>query len=261
MRKLIPVSALFVGVLSTAMVFAAPDLAREKRMADEIVDTILDGEPIELAVGEHSFMGIFTEAEDEAKGSVLILHGRGYHPDWVNVVQPLRVGLTQQGWNTLSIQMPVLEKTAKYNDYVKIFAAAIPRIQAALNYIQENAPGPVVMVAHSCGFHMAQHWVHKEGDAAVNQLAAFVGIGMGATDYKQPMVEPFALDKMPIPVLDLYAEKDFPAVLRMAPERAAMLKKVGNAKSQQKVVAGAEHYFTDMGDELTEAVAEWLNTL
>ncbi len=41
---------------------------------------------------------------------VLINHGRGFHPDWVDTVQPLRVGLVDYGWNTLSIQMPVLAK-------------------------------------------------------------------------------------------------------------------------------------------------------
>jgi len=56
---------------------------------------------------------------------------------------------------------------------------------------------------------------------------------MGATDYRQPMVEPFALDRMPMPVLDLYGANDYPAVLRMAPQRLAMLKKAGNPASRQ----------------------------
>jgi hypothetical protein len=28
---------------------------------------------------------------------VLIIHGRGFHPDWVDTVQPLRVGLVDYG--------------------------------------------------------------------------------------------------------------------------------------------------------------------
>lgn len=256
MRNIILIGLLVIS----GMVFAGADLAREKRMADEIIDAILDGDPIELVAGEHQFMGIFTEA-DEPKGSVLILHGRGFHPDWPTFVQPLRVGLVEQGWNTLTIQMPVLAKTAKYNDYVKIFSESIPRIEAALAYLKENGTGKTVLLAHSCGSHMAQHWVHQKGDAALKTFDAFVGVGMGATDYKQPMVEPFVLDKMPMPVLDLYAENDFPAVLRMAPDRLAMLKKAANPLSKQHAVAEAEHYFNDKGDELVEAVATWLESL
>lgn len=245
--------------LATAVSAAAPDLAREQRMADEIVDAILDGDPVELQADGHNFMGIYTEA-DEPKGTVVILHGRGFHPDWSTVIQPLRVGLVEHGWNTLSIQMPVLEKSAKYNDYVPIFPASHGRIESALNYVRENSEGKVILLAHSCGSHMAHNWVHSSAQAA-SLFDAFVGVGMGATDYKQPMVEPFALDKMKMPLLDLYGEQDYPAVIRMAAEREAMIKKAGNPKSSQQVLAGADHYFVDKGDELVEAVAGWLDTL
>ena len=40
----------------------------------------------------------------------------------------------------------------------------------------------MVLIAHGCGSHMAQHWFEVRGDAAVNQMDAYVGIGMGATD-------------------------------------------------------------------------------
>ena len=260
MHRLTRFAGFLIVLLANVAVLAAPDIAREKRMADEIVDAILDGDVITLPSGQQDFMGIYTETE-QAKGNVLILHGRGFHPDWVSVVQPLRVGLVEHGWNTLSIQMPVLPKNAKYNDYVEIFGDAIPRIEAGLQYLTKSNQQPTVLIAHSCGAHMANHWVHQKGQEAVRQLDGFIGIGMGATDYKQPMVEPFALDKMSIPVLDLYAENDFPAVLRLAPQRAALLQQAGNAKSKQQVVADAEHYFTDRDDELLEAIAAWLGNL
>lgn len=227
-------------------------------MASEIVDSILDGEPVTLEADGQEFLGIFTEA-DEPRGSVLVLHGRGFHPDWPTVVQPLRVGLAEQGWNTLSIQLPVLEKQAKYFDYVPIFPYAIPRIEAALDFLEKNSRRPIVIVAHSCGSHMAQHWINEKGEEALRRFDGYVGIGMGATDYRQPMVEPFALDKMKMPVLDLYGEEDYPAVLRMAPERAEMLQEGGDPRSRQLVAPGADHYFVDKDDELIETVAGWLD--
>jgi pimeloyl-ACP methyl ester carboxylesterase len=235
-----------------------PDFAREQRMAEEIVDAILDGEPVELAAEGQPFLGIYTEAE-QPRGSVLILHGRGFHPDWPELVQPLRVGLVERGWNTLSIQLPVLDKQAKYFDYIWLFPHAMPRIEAALDYLEKQGGHPVVIVAHSCGSHMAQHWIRDRGDAALRRFDAYVGIGMGATDYRQPMVEPFVLDRMPMPVLDVYGGNDYPAVLRMAPQRASMLEQAGNPVSRQVVVPGADHYFTDMNEVLVEVVAEWLD--
>ena len=97
-----------------------PDYARETRLANQIVDMILDGDPVWLEADAHEFLSIYTEA-DEPRAAVLILHGRGFHPDWADAVNPLRVGLVEHGYSTLSLQMPVLDKEAKYYDYVPIF--------------------------------------------------------------------------------------------------------------------------------------------
>jgi hypothetical protein len=236
----------------------ASDLAREKRMANEIIEAILDGETVWLNAGPVRFLGIDTQAQEPAKGNVIILHGRGYHPDWTEVVNPLRVGLAEQGWNTLSLQMPVLEKGAKYFDYVPIFEEALPRINAGIEYIREHNDLPIVLIAHSCGAHMAMEWVRKFGDEIID---AYVGIGMGATDYGQLMLEPFPLDGMKVPVLDVYGAGEFPAVIRMAPERLAMMHKAGNPLSEQIVVPDADHYFHDRGAPLLEVVSDWLGKL
>ncbi len=235
----------------------ASNLEREKRLMDEIVDSILDGEAEMLSTGDHEFLSIYTEA-DEPVGAVLILHGRGYHPDWQDVVNPLRVGLAEQGWNTLSIQLPVLEKTAKFYDYVPIFDEALPRIDAAIDFLKKQGNDKVVLLAHSCGAHMAMQYIRKKGE---DRIDAFVGIGMGATDYKQPMRQPFPLDKMSKPILDVYGGDDYPAVQRLAAIRAQQMQDEGHALSQQIIVPGANHYFTDMGDPLLEVVATWLEKL
>ncbi|MCW8928501.1 MAG: alpha/beta hydrolase family protein, partial [Gammaproteobacteria bacterium] len=157
-----------------------------------------------------------------------------------------------------SLQMPVMEKEAKYFDYVPLFPEAYPRIEAAIAYLREQGIEKIVLIAHSCGAHMAMHWIDTHGDGDID---AYVGIGMGATDYKQPMVQPFPLDKMAVPVLDVFASKDFPAVLRMAPERRAMIEKAGNPQSAQQMVDGAEHYFNGYNDELSTVIREWLDGL
>jgi pimeloyl-ACP methyl ester carboxylesterase len=244
---------------SLALAQRVPDIEREQRMVEEIDDVIFDGDPIELSDGDRDFLAIFMEA-DEPKGTVIIAHGRGYHADWESVVNPLRVGLVEEGWNTLSIQLPVLEKSAKYFDYVDVFDAAAPRFEAATSFAKEQG-GKVVLLAHSCGSHMAQRWIKNQPESSLISFDAYVGIGMGATDYKQPMVEPFQLDKMPMPVLDLYGSEDFPAVIRKAPERLGMIETAGHPKSAQVVVEGAEHYFKTHKTELIDAVSGWLKTL
>ncbi len=242
---------------------SASDLERESRIKEQIVDAIFDGEPLDLEADGHEFLAVYMESEaDEPRGAALILHGRGLNPEWENVVLPMRVGLAEAGWNAMSIQLPVLEKEAKYFDYLEVFPEAVPRIEAAIAYLREQGIERIVLIAHSCGAHMAMHWVDALGAEHANeQLAAYVGIGMGATDYKQPMPHPFPLAQLSMPVLDIYAENDYPAVQRMAPERAAMLEQAGHAHSAQQVIPGADHYFGGYNEPLVEAVVEWLNGL
>ncbi len=252
------IRALFALVLLWGQAFAdTPDYAREARMADEIVDAILDGDPEWLEADGREFLTIYTEA-DEPATAVIIMHGRGFHPDWADTVAPLRVGLVEHGYATLSMQMPVLGKEAKYYDYIPIFHHAFPRIEAGIEFLREQDFEKIVLLAHSCSVHMAMAWIRAQPERNID---AFIGLGMGATDYKQPMHQPFALDWLKVPVLDLYGADDYPAVIRMAPSRKALIEKAGHALSQQAMLPGADHYFTDQGDALVEAVARWLDRL
>ncbi len=239
-----------------------PNLEREKRMAVEVEDAVLDGDVLFLkdegSKDGHEFMAIDQEPEDETKGAVIILHGRGFHPNWEDAIYPLRTQLPAKGWRTLSLQMPVLEKTAKYYDYVPLFSQAGSRIEAGIKYLKEQGIDNIVLFAHSCGAHMAMEWVRQKGDS---QISAYIGAGMGATDYKQKMAKPFPLESMKVPVLDIYGDKEFPAVIRMASKRLEGITKAGNKKSKQVIVPGANHYFTDKGDELVAPIAKWLDTL
>jgi len=234
-----------------------PDFAREARLADEIVDAILDGDPEWLQAGGREFLGIYTEAE-ESRAAVVILHGRGFHPDWADAVNPMRVGLVDRGYSTLSLQMPVLEKEASYYDYVPIFHHSHQRIEAGIRFLRELGHDKVVLLAHSCGAHMALDWIRAKNDNSIN---AFIGLGMGATDYRQPMHQPFPLDGMQVPILDLYGANEYPAVIRLAPSRKQMIEKAGHPNSRQLILPDANHYFTDQGDPLVAAVAGWLDQL
>ena len=234
-----------------------PNFEREARLADEIVDVILDGDPEWLQADGRDFLGIYTEADD-SRAAIVILHGRGFHPDWADAVNPLRVGLVERGYTTLSLQMPVLEKEAKYYDYIPIFHHAHSRIEAGIAFLREQGYEKVVLLAHSCGAHMALDWIRAKKDKSID---AFIGLGMGATDYKQPMHQPFPLDWMRVPVLDLYGANDYPAVIRLAPSRSEMIAKAGHPGSRQAVLPDADHYFTDQGEPLVAAVADWLDQL
>ena len=257
--SLLPVATVFfLTSLLPGNALAAADLAREQRLAEQTVDAILDGDPVDLVAGDHTFLGIFMDAETTpAKGAALILHGRGTHPDWSQVANPLRTALPADGWATLSLQMPVLAKDAKFYDYVAVFPDAIPRIDAGINYLRAHGFERIVLVSHSCGVHMSMAWLGARGDT---DIAAYIGIGMGATDYKQPMRSPFPFDRLTVPFLNIHGSNDYPAVQRMSNEIETFICDMHPA-SRQVTVQGADHYFDDHNEELSSAIINWLATL
>lgn len=236
----------------------ASDLAKENRMKDQIIDYIMDGDAVLLKDGSHEFLSIYMEAETlSAKGAVIIVHGRGYHPNWPELVYPLRSGLPTYGWNTLSIQMPVLDNQSSFYDYLDILDEAHPRINAAVDFLKQKNIKNIILLAHSCGVHMAVDWLHKQNEVGIK---GFIGIGMGSTDFGQPMLAPYPLDKIMIPILDIRGEDDYPAVIRNAPRRLKNMKIAGQPLSQQRVVAKSDHDFTGRGEALLVEVSDWLKS-
>lgn len=235
------------------------DLAKENRMKEQIIDFIMDGEAVMLNAGQHAFLSIFMETEaEQAKGAVIIMHGRGYHPNWPELVYPLRTGLTEYGWHTLSIQMPVLDNASSFYDYLKIVPEAFPRFEAALDFLRQQSIENIVLVSHSCSVHMSLPWLLKNPQ---QKIAAYIGIGMGSTDVGQPMLKAFELEKISIPVLDIRGEFDTPSVISFSADRWTRIQQAGHKKSAQRVIAKADHYFTAQGEALTKEVADWLNNL
>ncbi len=257
LRKLI---AIFLWLICfTSYSSLATDLEKERRMYQQVADYVMDGESLLLKAHDHSFFSIFMESEElPARGAVIIMHGRGYHPNWPELVYPLRTGLTEYGWHTLSIQMPVLDNQSTFYDYLEILHEAHPRINAAIDFLHKKNIRNIALLAHSCSVHMAVDWLEKFPDKGAS---AFIGVGMGSTDIGQPMLKQFPLERFKIPILDIRAENDYPAVIRFAPDRWKRMQQAGHKKSEQRVVENADHYFTARGDALLVEVADWLNKL
>jgi len=236
-----------------------PDFERETRMIGEIEEAVMDGDVEYLPLAEDKeVFSIYMEPDtDTPKGGVIILHSRGYHANWSNTIKPLRVGLAEKGWHTLSVQMPVLDKNATYYDYVPIFPYAHERIEAAIDFYKQRGVDNIVLVSHGCGAHMSMSYFDKYGD---DKVSAYVGIGMGATDYKQKVIKRFPLDIMLKPVLDVYGEKDFPGVVRLSESRKVLMDVSGNKQNAQKVIKGADHYYKENGTAqvLTDTIDTWL---
>ncbi len=250
-------STFLLLILSLTATFAfATDKDKEKRWEDQISDSLVDGEAINLSDGKNTFLAIDTRAEAQENPNtvgVIILHGIGIHPDWETVIQPLRVQLAEQGWNTLSLQMPVLNNEAKARDYQPLMKEVPARIDAGIRQMAKEGTKKIIIVAHSMGAQMANYYLaHKKvyKEAQTNTpIVAYIGIGMGAGNTK-------FLKKIKLPILDLYGSEDLDAVKDSASMRATAASHNKNYK--QKMVKGANHFFEGKDEKLVEVVKDAL---
>ncbi|MES0327288.1 MAG: alpha/beta fold hydrolase [Gammaproteobacteria bacterium] len=235
----------------------ASDLAKEKRWADSIEATLMDGETIMLNDGKNEFLGIMTEAGEDQQRAAIIMHGTGIHPDWKQVISPLRIGLTDHGWHTLSIQMPILPNDAKYPEYAPLYEEVAPRINAAIKQLKKDGIKKIVLIGHSQGSAMATYYLSKNKA----DVMGFVGIGMPdlADDIRMKPSE--SLKKVKVPVLDLYASDDLKSVLDNSEKRMAAGKKAGNERYSQLVIKNTGHFFEGKEDELIRWVSDWMGRL
>jgi len=245
----------FVTLLIWALSFSAiaTDKKREQRWIDQTIEAIFDGEPVFLNAAGHRFYSIYTEPETESVDGLIVLHGTGFHPNYEQVVQPLRVELAAQGWHTLSIQLPLLHSDADYEDYASVYPEVSPRMDAAVEYLLRQGATNIGIVAHSQGATMACYYLAQQD----NTMAALVAIGMSAQHDDPDINSSKTLQKITIPVLDIYGSKDFAAVLQSADLRGQA--GAHNEHYEQMVIDGAYHFFELRQDELLKVVGEWLD--
>lgn len=260
------INATLLGLLLTVTPFAScltaplePDYGKEQRWATQIVDFLVDGEPVWLEADHHRFLGIFTASHADARyGAVILVHGAGVHPDWQQVIHPLRSSLPERGWATLSIQMPVLPNGAGEDDYAPLFKYVPGRIDAAVQYLQEREFRNIVLLGHSLGASMSSYYLAHTRHSGIG---AFVGIGMKAV--KQPgalsVLDNFpSLKSIRVPVLDVYGAYSNEQVIGTIHRRYNALKLAGVAKSKQTFIKHADHYFNGQEMALDGVIGNWL---
>jgi pimeloyl-ACP methyl ester carboxylesterase len=188
------------------------DAAREKRWAEQYLPNLVVGEAVRLRTENGAeFLALYA-APERARAGVLLAHGPGLHPDH-GITGELRVHLTERGYSTLSLQMPVL--AAEVDDgaaYAKLFPEAAQRVAAGLRFLQEKNVARIAIVSHAMGSAMAYAYLRRTRGAPVAAWASLSFYGV--------------FEEIPgagIPVLDLYGAGDYRGIRGPASERARIL--------------------------------------
>ena len=246
-----PLIIAWITLLMLAAPVAASDLEKEQRWREQVEDSIMDGEAVDLVVEGRKIFAIYMEAEDGSDKGMIVVHGTGIHPNWQQVVQPIRVEMAAHGWNTLSIQMPILHNEAQYEEYVALYPEVPPRLSAAEAFLKDRGIQTLLIAAHSQGATMSSYYLSRHP----SDVKGLIAIGMGATQKDNHINSAKSLKKITIPVLDLYGDGDLPGVLDTVDARTES--SAHNAQYSQQMIKDANHFFDGMDDELVSAVAGW----
>lgn len=228
-----------------ALLAQAQDYDREKRWADEILATLVVGESVWLKQGNgHQFLTLYTVA-DRPRGAVILAHGRGWSPDY-ELYGELRARIADAGYTTLSIQLPVLDGTAKLVDYIQTYPDARERFQLAADFLKTRGYKNIAIVSHSLGATMANQYLIKTNDDGIKAWV-FISIINGLEE----------MFRIKIPVLDVFGSNDWQVTRWGAEERKLQIMK--NKNSEQVLLPGAGHFFEGKEHELAGIVVKFFD--
>ena len=225
-----------------------PDMAREDRWAEQVAPDIVVGDVVWLSTKlRPKVLAIYTRPPGTAKAAVIVVHGLGVNPDW-EVIGVLRTALADRGFATLSVQMPVLAADAPPADYVALYPEAGARLSAALAWLHERGYAKVAIVSHSLGAAMTDAWLaHAAAGSGGSGIAAWVPLGMAVPFSKRPRM----------PVLDVVASSDLPAVVASNPARVAELPADGCSRAV--TIQSTDHFYAGAQTRLIDTIAPFLS--
>ncbi len=238
-------------------------LNREQEIAQKLVRIADADEIVSLKASGTRFIGLYKSARDgavnETSGVVILVHGMGAHPDWPDVISPLRTRLTKSGWSTLSIQMPILSPEESVAEYGKTLKIANRRIQAAVDYLHAWEMDPIILLGYSFG--AAQSASYLASDQPEN-VAAFVSVSVLSQKFIKPKLDVFkSIGGINIPILDIYGEEDLADVRRGIDDRRLAASKNGHNSFQQIELQQAGHNYLGAEKALAEQIQLWLQQI
>lgn len=243
----------------------ASDVALEKTWADSFTNSRTEGKL--LSLGTPPFAALMIEdISGKPTGGIILLHDAGQHPDWPYLTRSLRLNLPEQGWYSLSIQLPVQDNRLPMENYAKMLDEATPRIEAAIAALKEKKVKPIFIIGHGLGATMGAMYLatHPKG------TSGFVGVGMLDLPGMDGKLDTATyLQKISLPVLDIYGSMDQDHIVQGAKSRTFAARKGAQGKSEsssdkeqityrQMEIQGADHDFSGLEDILAKRIHGWL---
>lgn len=227
----------------------AQDYAREARLAQEVVSGLVVGDAVQIKTSSgREFLGLYTPGK-AGTSAIVLVHGVGVHPDF-GVIGLLRAKLSDLGYTTLSIQMPVQSKEAKVDDYFPpVFPDAADRMAKAADWLRAKGHAKTVLLSHSMGAWMANEYLDTAHAATPYQAWIVLGLTGGYS---------WGMRRYALPILDVYGELDNAPVLGAVGRRKFALQETNG--SRQVKIEGGDHNYTGRENAVAAAIDAFLGS-
>ncbi|MDH5546361.1 MAG: alpha/beta hydrolase family protein [Gammaproteobacteria bacterium] len=289
-RCLLPVSFsdvrvyLLVPTLLCAQPGFSSNLWEEQQIWQEIENSVPKSQIVKLDAGKrYPVLGLYIASSlNEADGGVLILHDFGHHPNWPRVSRPLREQLPDSGWHTLAIQMPIPDPMWNFDNPADVLKESVARIESAISFMQQRNIEPLAIIAHGQSAAVVTQYL---AETPQHPFKALVAISLPHQEQSEDWHNiKKNLVNLQLPMLDIYAERDYTSVtdhahmrlvaarvagknLKLGPPPIAHSSKVqelaknktSNLWFRQIMLPGAFPDFPYNTDELVKAIRGWLS--
>jgi len=259
-------AALLLTMVMAAPGNTAPSVPQQEQSWAELISKYIDKEQIAwLEKDAVKFLALYRrENSGHQEGAAIILHEAGTHPAWPEVVDPLRRLLPEHGWSTLSLQMPAPGKAAETAEHSALNTEVAGRIAAAIGFLNDKGVTNIALIGYGLGAQLALAYVEQHPEAGINALVGISphGAGLFADENNRPTFK--------IAMLDLYAERDLPVVLKTVARhslaaRRASLMQAGLSQSRTRgghyrlvLISAADHGFRGYEEPLAKHLLGWL---
>ena len=233
---------------------------REQQIAEKLALIAGADEIVSLKAPGGRFIGIYQRAKTgESHGVVILAHGMGAHPDWPDVISPIRTQLPEFGWSTFSIQMPILSPEEPVAEYGKTLKVAKSRLNAAIDYLHTWEIEQIILLGYSFGAVQVASYLASGKNENVR---AFVSVSMLSQKFIKPGLDVFKLiGGIDLPMLDIYGDEDLPDVRRGSDDRRLAASKNGNRDFKQIELKHAGHHYQGVEEALVEQIQIWLKNI
>jgi len=234
----------------------ATDAAREAQYASEISAGIAKDEVIWLGESNKRFLVLYRESEKSGfKGTAILLHHMGGHPDNDPLIYTLRRELAEHNWATFALQIPLREDGASEADYYPLFPEAKQRIDEATRHLVSHGAESIVLVGHQLGALMA---LYAQANEPMQEIKAMVNIGLNVPETDSKNAQTIELIKqIKIPFLDIYGEQDSEDIVASARERHIAARE--NKQYRQFQLNRARSPYWNDQDLVVKRVYGWLS--